>query len=279
MQPLTSRHFALPFAATTPRHWLPGNPFISSFLNAYTIMVPANEAFYIRTLRKARPRIADAALRATIDDFIRQEAQHGRAHKRFWRVLDAQGYRYRGFERVVDWLAFSLPEMLLPLSWRVSMVASVEHINAFLGHEFLAQGILADADPGMRALMEWHFAEEIEHKQVAFEVLRAVSPAYGVRLAGFLVAVPLFFPVLTLGAFVLLWQDRLLHRRATWQQFFAHWGPGHHLLARSTRHLIAYLRPGFDPAHLDDAAMAAAVIGRYRDADPPVLSAGRPRAA
>jgi len=278
MPSLTSRHFAVPFDAGMPRHWLPGNPFLSSFLNAYTIMVPANEAFYIRTLRKARSRIADAGIRAGVDDFIRQEAQHGRAHKRFWRVLDAQGYRYRGFERVVDWLAFSVPEKLLPLSWRVSMVASVEHINAFVAHEFLGQGILATAHPPVRALMEWHFAEEIEHKQVSFDALRAVAPGHGVRLAGFLIAVPLFFPVLTLGAALLLAHDGLLWRRAAWSQFFAHWGREHHMLRRSARHLWAYLQPGFDPAQLPDQALASAVIARYAHEHPPVLVAGRSHA-
>jgi uncharacterized protein len=279
MTQLVSRHFAARFDPDTPRHWLPGNEFVSSFLNAYSIMVPANEAFYIRTLLKAKPGIADASLRATIDDFIRQEAQHGSAHKHHWRVLDAQGYRYRGFERVVGWLAFSLPERLLPLSWRVSMVSSVEHINAFLGHEFLTQSILAGADPAMRALMEWHFAEEIEHKQVAFDVLRAVSPAYGVRLAGFMIAVPLFFPVLTLGAFMLLSQDRRLHRPSTWAQLLLVWGRGHHLLSHTARHLFAYLKPGFDPSRLDDRALAEAVISRYQDAEPAVITLGRQRAA
>lgn len=279
MTPLVPRHFTTRFDAATPRHWLPGNEFVSSFLNAYSIMVPANEAFYIRTLLKAKAGIADPALRATIDDFIRQEAQHGNAHKHHWRVLDAQGYRYRGFERVVAKLAFSLPERLLPLSWRVSMVSSVEHINAFLGHEFLAQSILADADPAVRALMEWHFAEEIEHKQVAFDVLHAVAPSYGARLAGFMIAVPLFFPVLTLGAFMLLWQDRRLHRPSTWTQFLGHWGHGHHLLAHTAWHLFAYLKPGFDPSRLDDRHLAAAVIARYQDAEPAVFTLARQRAA
>jgi len=32
-----------------PRHWFPHNPFASWFLNAYTVLVPANESFYIRT--------------------------------------------------------------------------------------------------------------------------------------------------------------------------------------------------------------------------------------
>jgi len=274
MPTLTSRRFAVPFDAATPRHWLPGNPFLSSFLNAYTIMVPANEAFYIRTLRKAKPRIADAGIRADVDDFIRQEAQHGRAHKRFWRVLDAQGYRYRGFERVVDWLAFTVPGKLLPLSWRGWMVASVGHINAFVAHEFLDQRILANAHPPLRALMEWHFAEEIEHKRVSFDALRAVAPGYGVRLAGFLVAVPLFFPVLTLGAALLLAREGRLGRRATWSGFRAHWGREHHMLRRSARHLRDYLRPGFDPAQLSDQALADGVIARYSRWDPPAFVAG-----
>lgn len=279
MTKLIPRHFTARFDADTPRHWLPGNEFVSSFLNAYSIMVPANEAFYIRTLIKAKAGIDDPALRATIDDFIRQEAQHGSAHKQHWRVLDAQGYRYRGFERVVGKLAFSLPERLLPLSWRVSMVSSVEHINAFVGHEFLSQAILAGADPAMRALMEWHFAEEIEHKQVAFDVLRAVAPSYCARVAGFMIAVPLFFPVLTLGALMLLWQDGRLRRRSTWSQLFAHWGRGHHLLVHTARHLFAYLKPGFDPSRLDDRALADAVIGRYQQAEPAVITLARQRAA
>jgi uncharacterized protein len=279
MTALVPRHFTIRFDAATPRHWLPGNEFVSSFLNAYSIMVPANEAFYIRTLLKAKAGIAEPTLRATIDEFIGQEAQHGSAHKQHGRMLDAQGYRYRVFERVVATLAFRIPERLLPLSWRVSMVGSVEHINAFLGHEFLAQSILADADPAMRALMEWHFAEEIEHKQVAFDVLRAVAPSYGARLAGFMIAVPLFFPVLTLGAFMLLWQDRRLHRPSTWSQLFAHWGPGHRLLAKTARHLFAYVKPGFDPSRLDDRHLADAVIGRYQGAQPPVVTLARQRAA
>ncbi len=279
MQSLTSRHFALPIDPGLPRHWLPGNPFLSSFLNAYTIMVPANEAFYIRTLRKAKPRMGDAALCATVDDFIRQEAQHGSAHKRFWRVLDAQGYRYRGFERAFDWLAFTVPERLLPLSWRLSMVSSVEHINAFVAHEFLAQRILTAAHPSMRALMEWHFAEEIEHKRVAFDALRALAPGYGTRLAGFLIAVPLFFPVLTLGGLLLLWQDGLFWKRATWSQLRAHWGGSHHMLRRSAQHLAAYLRPGFDPGQQDDSALAEAVIARYSQQEPPILVPGRRRPA
>src|SRR5690606_20786740 len=105
-------------------------------LNAYTILVPANEAFYIRTLKGCMPRIDDQALRQAGTDFIHQEAQHGIAHKRYWRNLDAQGYRFRGFEKAADLLTYRTIERTMPLSLRMSLVSCVEHINAYIGHEF-----------------------------------------------------------------------------------------------------------------------------------------------
>ncbi|MGH8026086.1 MAG: metal-dependent hydrolase [Pseudoxanthomonas sp.] len=265
------RHFTPPLPLDIPRHWLPGNPVISSILNAYTVLVPANEAFYIRTFKRCMPRIASHALQQVGVDFIHQEAQHGTAHKRYWRNLDAQGYRFRGFEKLIDKLTFRTIERTMPVSLRMSLVACVEHINAFLGHEFLIQGLLVGAHPQMRALMEWHFAEEIEHKRVAFDVLNAVAPSYPVRLLGFLLTVPLFYLLISVTALRFLAQDRLLLKMRTWRQLFSHLGSGHHMLVRSVRHLGAYLRPRFDPDALDDRAMASAVIARYASAQPPMV--------
>ena len=80
---ITPRSFAAGLPGDIPRHWLPGNEFVSSLLNAYTILVPANEAFYIRTLNACLPHVRDETLLGRCQDFIRQEAQHGVAHKRY----------------------------------------------------------------------------------------------------------------------------------------------------------------------------------------------------
>jgi len=66
----------------------------------------------------------------------------------------------------------------------MAMVSCVEHVNAYLGHEFLAQRMLEDADPDLRVLFEWHFAEEIEHKHVAYDVMQHLWPSYVLRLLG-----------------------------------------------------------------------------------------------
>jgi predicted metal-dependent hydrolase len=260
---MPTRSFRAPLQTGIPRHWLPGNPALSAILDVYTVIVPSNEAFYIRTLARCLPRIQDPALVAAGRAFIHQEAEHGVAHRRFWRVLDAHGYRYRTLERVVDVVAFRLTERIAPLSLRVSMVSCIEHINAFMAHEFLRQGILADAHPEVRAMQEWHFAEEIEHKTVAFDVLRAMSPRYAMRLVGWLSTTFLFYTLMTLGMLLFLVQDGALWRRSTWRGLWRHLGPGHGMAGRTLRHLFAYLRPSFHPSQLDDRNLAEAVIARY----------------
>lgn len=275
---ITARRFTAALSRDIPRHWLPGDEVVSSLLNAYTILVPANEAFYIRTLNACLPTLHDDVLRQRCQAFIRQEAQHGVAHKRYWDNLDAQGYAYRGIERTVDHGIFRVMDRFAPLWLRVSLVSCVEHINAFLGYEFLTQSILADADPRVRDLMEWHFAEEIEHRSVAFDLLQAVSPRYPVRVLGAVMTTTLFYLLLTGLAASLLAQDRRLWRRATWRQLTHHFGGGHGMGRRTLRHLLDYLRPGFHPSRLPGAdAVADAVLLRQSVAEPPSIVPMSPR--
>lgn len=278
IETITPRRFVAPTPLDSPRHWLPGNEVVSSLLNAYTVLVPANEGFYVRTLKACMPRVHDQALRARCIDFIRQEAQHGVAHTRYWDNLDAQGYRFRTFEKCADRLVFRVMEKIGPLWLRASLVSCVEHINAYLGYEFLTQDILADADSGVKDLMEWHFAEEIEHRRVAFDLLQAIAPAYGVRLLGFVMTVGLFYTLMGGLAIALLVQDGLLWRGNTLRQLRWHLGSGHHMLKRTTMHLLDYLRPGFHPSQLGGDALAAAVLARQASATPPsVIAATRGR--
>ena len=269
---ITPRRFVVRLPTDIPRHWLPGNEVVSSLLNAYTILVPANEAFYIRTLNACMPRITDDALRERCQAFIRQEAQHGVAHKRYWDNLDVQGYAYRRFERTVDRVIFRTMDRYAPLWLRVSLVSCVEHINAFLGYEFLSQTILADADPRMRDLMEWHFAEEIEHRAVAFDLLQAITPHYSVRLLGALTTTALFYLLMAGMAASLLAQDRLLCRKASVRQLVHHLGKGHGMGRRTLRHLRDYLRRDFHPSCLMGADdLAAEALARQARAVPPAI--------
>jgi predicted metal-dependent hydrolase len=58
----------------------------------------------------------------------------------------------------------------------------------------------------MQQLLAWHAAEEIEHKAVAFDVLREVDDSYALRMAG------LAFATVLLGSFW-AWATTMLLRQ------------------------------------------------------------------
>jgi predicted metal-dependent hydrolase len=171
----------------------------------------------------------------------------------------------------VDGLLYKVLEPITPLWLRISMVSCVEHVNAYMAHEFLGQDLLREATPELRALFEWHFAEEIEHKHVVFEVLQTLPMRYPLRLLGALLVLPLFYALQAAGAAYFLRQDRALLARGTWSRLRAHLFGRDHMLRRTLGHVLAYLRPGFHPWQLDDAALARRVIERYTAPDVPVL--------
>lgn len=260
---LQPRRFLAEFDSDTPRHWCGGDPVLTHILNAYTLLVPGNEGYFIRGLKRTLPLLADPDQRRVVTQFMQQEGLHGAGHHRYWRVLEAQGYRISGFCSRTDAFLYRTLEPRTPFKLRLSMIACVEHVNAYFGHEFLAQGILERAQPKLRALFEWHFAEEIEHKHVAHEALAAIAPGYALRLLGALAVLPMFYGLIGLGAAWLLWQDRLLFEPATWRALGRHWFGRDHMVRRTFGHVFAYFRPGFHPWQVDDAGLAAAVIARY----------------
>ncbi|HEY0660591.1 MAG TPA: metal-dependent hydrolase [Lysobacter sp.] len=270
-RPIQARRFLARFSATTPRHWCGGNPALTHILNAYTLLVPGNEGYYIRTLKRWMPRLSDPAMRTMVAQFLLQEGQHGAGHHRYWQTLEAQGYRIGSFQRPVDAFLYRFLEPITPLRLRIAMVACVEHVNAYLGHEFLEQDLLRDADPDLRALFEWHFAEEIEHKHVVFDVLQMQPGGYLLRVLAAGLVLPLFYLLMTAGAFHLLRQDGLLLRRATWRSLREHLFSGHHMARRTCRYIFDYLRPGFHPWQLDDRQLAQRVIDRYSAPEAPLL--------
>ena len=265
------RKFTAAFSERTPRLWCGGDAALTHILNTYTLVVPGNEGYYIRSLKRCMPRLTDPETIDMVTRFLHQEGQHGAGHHRYWAVMEAQGYRFRGFLRGIEGFLYGFLEPITPLPMRLSMVSCVEHVNAYLGHEFLAQRILEDADPDLRVLFEWHFAEEIEHKHVAIDVLQQLWPSYALRLLGAALVLPLFYLLTTVGMLYLLYQDGLLTSRATWRGFRQHLFSRHHMVRRTLRHIAAYLHPRFHPWQLDDSDLARRMVEGDRTSSTPRL--------
>jgi uncharacterized protein len=256
---INPRSLSWDYTTSVRKYWFDGSPALTHLLNVYTLLVPDNERYYIRALTPCLDLLDDPEQRTELLQFFRQESLHGVAHQKYWKQLEAQGCRIMPFVKGVDLVLYRLLEPLQPQRVRVAIVAAIEHINAFWGHEFLHRDLLAPADTALRELFSWHFAEEIEHKAVAHRALTRLYPGYGTRLVGALLAFPLFYLLVASGTAWLLAGDGELLKRRTWRDL-GRLCFEHGFLRASLSHMWRYLKPGFEPWTLDDSKLSVATL-------------------
>jgi uncharacterized protein len=169
--------------------WNRRRPELSHMLNAFQLALPYLEPYFIDAIKEASAHLDDPRLKADAAAFCAQEANHSRQHKHYSRVLGARYPRLAEFEKGIQ-QSLIRSRQQDPLAWRLAYTAGYEAITAQLSRWMLQHGddFFREADGDFAALMMWHAAEEIEHRHVAFDVLRAVDDRYGLRVKGLLSA-------------------------------------------------------------------------------------------
>ena len=260
-RPIIARKLIWDFSRSTNPHWLGGRPFLTRLLDVYTLLVPDNERYYIRSMQSCLELIPNDEHRAELREFFRQESLHGIAHKKYWNKLAEQGLNVQRFVTTVNTFLYKILEPFQPRWLKISVLAAIEHINACLGNVILDKGLLQGATPELKRLFEWHFAEEIEHKVVAHNALDALYPGFIRRITGAALVFPIFFMIRILGTVYLLAQERELVKPKTLHdaaQFLFTDG----VCAMIMSHLGRYFRRGFQPWDLDDYYLAKEVFDR-----------------
>jgi predicted metal-dependent hydrolase len=237
-----------------PRYWVADSKFLTHFYNAMSVVFPAGEDFFVRSVRQYDEQIDDPTLRDQVRGFVAQEAHHNHQHRLLNAVAREQGLPMPRLER---WI-----EAYLAVVWKVStrrmrlaLTCSLEHYTAIMGHQLLSDPSQRRAHPRMLPLWLWHAAEETEHKAVAYDVYRRVGGDYFTRVGMHLAATLTFFPIVYLMLLRLMLADR--QRKTTLRdvlrgQWFL-WGkPGG--LRRILPALLDYFRPGFHPWDHDNRA-------------------------
>lgn len=154
--------------------WTPGHPELACVANAVSLLMPHVEPFLVGAVRRATPSL-EGPLRAEAQAWMGQETAHHGAHLRFNRLLVA---RCPGLGRIDRWTA-TLFRALGRRSERFGLAyaAGAETI-AFLVARWVdrrASALFRGAEPVATTLFLWHLAEEVEHKNVAFDVHRATG--------------------------------------------------------------------------------------------------------
>ncbi|KFL54011.1 metal-dependent hydrolase [Burkholderia pyrrocinia] len=174
-----------------PRHWYRGLCHVTRFFDAFSVMFPLGERFFIESVRPFRDRVGgDASLAAEIDAFVRQEASHIRVHRLYNARLASQRVPVDALELLLERRQRNAARQVSPVT-RLALTACLEHYTTILAHRLLSDpAILDGADPTMAAVWRWHAIEETEHRTVAFDVLTATMPnavrRYVVRCAAML---------------------------------------------------------------------------------------------
>jgi predicted metal-dependent hydrolase len=239
--------------------WFGHHAFKTAWFNAMSITFPLGEKFFIDSVRHFAGQISDPKLSEDIRGFCGQEGFHRREHQRYNEALcRLRGYDLQRMEGRIERNIKRSNTFMSPLQ-RLALTAAIEHITAIMAESALSDDdpMLGQADSAMRALWQWHAAEEMEHKAVAFDVYRAVGGTEKLRRQAMRQAT--FFLAVDIGLGLLhmlrrdknLWNLRLW--REGWQFLFFKGG----ILRRVWPAYKEYYREGFHPWDRDTRPLLA----------------------
>jgi predicted metal-dependent hydrolase len=201
--------------------------------------------------------------------FIGQEAQHMAQHKSFWEVLRKESdavdqflpfYNRWGYEYFEEFSnRFTGGKLGL------SVTVALEHYTAIFAESALEYDsrLLQNFPPEMKAMLQWHAAEEIEHKAVAFDVLKEVDDDYLLRIAGMILGTfSLSFFILT-GQLVFLINDKNIDISSIPNQLFNFLQRATPLFTNIANHVLDYLRPDFHPDDNQNRYLAEEIFQKF----------------
>ena len=184
------------------RHYFKGNVFSTHLANSLHVIFPEGEKFFIRSCRKFLDQIDDDQLRKDVIDFMGQEGMHSAVHRDFWKHLEGQGFKVDHFVNFFNTTAFGGVEKLiytlmgedLGSKFCLSLTAGLEHYTALLAEvAFENENEFKHLPHEMRHLLFWHASEEIEHKSVAFDLLKYIDDDPLLKNSGFTMASAMLF--------------------------------------------------------------------------------------
>ena len=233
------------------RFWLNNDPFKTRFFDALSTLFPVGERFFITCVRDFKDRIQDPQLLQDIKDFTRQEGQHSMVHTLYNNRLKAQGVDVDAILKGQEKRLFGIIRQHTSREFTLGITAASEHITAIMADCFVERPEIFDgADERIRALYVWHAMEEMEHKAVAFDVLRDhAKGSYSNRIRSMLLVTCLFpFHTFRIMAHMLRvdgfsrWQRTKLWAKGLWWLY----KPGGVFLPMTAQY-FSYLKPSFHP--------------------------------
>jgi predicted metal-dependent hydrolase len=165
--PVRTMQFEVPASEDFHPLYIAGNAQLSYQHTATGLYVAHLEAFFVKSLRRVIDQVRDEALREEVDRFCRQEAQHYQRHTDFNKVVLAHGY----------------PGLQESDRFRIGYIEGFESYTTQLGLYLLGSGLYDHkrTERSFGDLFKWHMLEEVEHRNVAFDVYQHLYGGYMYR--------------------------------------------------------------------------------------------------
>lgn len=181
MDTITVRKMQFDFSDMQPI-FIKGLPEVSHYNNGSSFTLPYLEGFIIRAMRRALPFIRDEALRHEVEQFCRQEAQHSHQHHAFNRALKACGYpELAGMEADVKAHYQKLDDH--SLKFCLAYASGFESLATHSALAVLNSGMMENCVGAGGELWKWHLYEELEHRNLAFDVYQHLFGGWAYRNA------------------------------------------------------------------------------------------------
>lgn len=254
------------FSKENPRFYYKNNPISTHFINVLHIVFPTGERFFVNSVLKHQKEISEDKLKKQVRNFCGQEGIHSSMHERFWNILNDNGYIIEGFEEHIDRVLHKIVAKVEVEGTNINNVdlaatACLEHFTALFGHALFAH---VETNPAvvpedMAELFLWHAAEEIEHKNVAFDVFQKVDDAeYSKRILLMPIATALLYFYLGVGTFMLMYQDRKYLSISKLPKQFYEFTTGllNDLHSDLYKEYFRFFKKDFHPSYLNDYYLA-----------------------
>ena len=250
------------FNKDNPRFYYKNNPFSTHFINALHIVFPTGERFFVNSVLKHQKEITDDKLKKQVRNFCGQEGVHSAMHEKFWKILDENGYIIKGYENHIDKLLHKIIAKIEIEGTRINNIdltatVCLEHFTALFGHALFEHVELnQDIVPkDMAELFQWHAAEEIEHKNVAFDVIQKVDKDEHIKRVTLMpIVTALLYFYLGIGTMMLMYQDRKYLKLTKLPKQFYDFATGlfSDLHGDLVKEYFSFFKKDFHPSFLND---------------------------
>lgn len=150
------------------------NDVTTAYFNAISSTLPIVEKVIINAVNNFKNAVQNPLLKNQIEDFTRQEARHVGFHHQYNQFLLKRGYKLTRMNRCLQATVYLYTKIFTPRHW-LAIIVAYEHLLACVGDHFYRNLSTTNWDSNFLKVWQFHLAEEIEHKSIAFDVYTEIN--------------------------------------------------------------------------------------------------------